>query len=82
MQFGINKLEFIFFKTTKIARARRASTICGLSPIVIFLQLTSAYLFQIVREKSWDYVLILYMKKYEIAYRNYAKAKRTHQVQK
>ena len=82
MQFGINKLEFIFFKTTKIARARRASTICGLSPIVIFLQLISAYLFQIVREKSWDYVLILYMKKYEIAYRNYAKAKRTHQMQK
>ena len=82
MQFGINKHEFIFLKTTKIARARRAGAICGLSPIVVFLQLTSAYLLQISREKSWDYVLILYMKKYEIAYRNYAKAKRTHQVQK
>ena len=43
---------------------------------------TSAHLFQIVRGKSCDYVLIIYMKKYEIAYHNYAEAKRAHQVQK
>ena len=41
-----------------------------------------AYFFQIVPEKSCDYVLIIYMKKYEIAYHNYAEAKRAHQVQK
>ena len=28
-----------------------------------------------------DYVLIICMKKYEIAYHNYAEAKRAHQVQ-
>ena len=44
--------------------------------------LTSAYLYQITREKSCDYVLIMYMKKYEIAYHNYTEAKRAHQVQK
>ena len=43
---------------------------------------THAYLFQIAREKSCDYVLIIYMKKYYIAYHNYAEAKRAHQVQK
>ena len=45
-------------------------------------KLTSAYLFQTVRGKSCDYVLITYMKKNEIAYHNYAEAKRAHQVQK
>ena len=49
---------------------------------MVFEKLTSAYLFQIAREKSRDYVLILYMKKYEIAYHNYAEAKRAHQVKK
>ena len=39
-------------------------------------------MFQIVRQKSCDYVLIIYMKKYEIANLNYAEAKRVHQVQK
>ena len=34
------------------------------------------------REKSCDYVLLKYMKKYEIAYHDYAEAKRAHQVQK
>ena len=82
VQFGINKHELTFSKTNKIARARRASTVCGLPPIVVFLQLTYTYLFQIAREKSWDYVLIIHMKKNKIAYRNYAKAKRAHQVQK
>ena len=37
---------------------------------------------KIAREKSCDCVLIIHMKKYEIAYRNYAEAKRAHQVQK
>ena len=43
-------------------------------------KLTFAYLFQTSREKSCDYVLIIYMKKYEIAYHNYAEAERAHQV--
>ena len=30
VQFGINKHEYIFSKTNKIARARRASAICDL----------------------------------------------------
>ena len=38
---------------------------------------TSAYLFQIVLEKSCEF-----MKIYEIAYHNYAEAKRADQVQK
>ena len=46
-------------------------------------KLTSAYLFRIAKkEKSCDYLLIIYMKKYEIAYHNYADAKCAHQVQK
>ena len=40
----------------------------------------NAYLFQIAREKSCDYVLIMYMKKYEVAYNNYAEEKRAHHV--
>ena len=39
---------------------------------VVSEKLTIAYLFQIAREKSYDYVLIIYMKKYEIVYHNYA----------
>ena len=46
------------------------------------LQIYKAYLFQIAREKSCDNVLIIYMKKYEIANHTYAEAKRAHQVQK
>ena len=41
----------------------------------------SAYEFQIAREKYFNFILIIYMKKYEIAYHNYAGAKRAHQVQ-
>ena len=37
-------------------------------------------IFQIAREKSFHYVLVI--KKYDIAYHNYAEAKRVHQVQK
>ena len=33
-------------------------------------KLTSACLFQIAREKSCDYVLIIYMEKYKMAYHN------------
>ena len=43
---------------------------------------TSAYPFQIAREKSCDYVLLINMKIYEIAHHNYAEAKRAHEVQK
>ena len=43
---------------------------------------TSAYSFQIAREKSCDYVLLIHLKRYEIAHRNYAEAKRAHLVQK
>ena len=39
-------------------------------------------IFQIAREKSCNYVLVIYMKKYDIAYHNYVEAKRVHQVQK
>ena len=45
-----------------------------------WVQFTSAYLFQIAREKSCVCVLITYMKKYEIAYHDWAEAKRAHQV--
>ena len=31
-------------------------------------------IFQIAREKSFNYVLVIYMKKYDIAYHNYAEA--------
>ena len=41
---------------------------------MVFEKLTSAYLFKSVREKSCDYVLIIYMKKYEIAYHSYAES--------
>ena len=47
-----------------------------------WVQFTSAYLFQIAREKSCDYVSITDMKKYEVAYHNFAEAKRAHQVKK
>ena len=76
MQFGINKHEYIFLKTNKILRARRECNLRSLK------KLTSAYLFQIAQEKSCDYVLIIYMKKYEKAHHNYAEPKCAHQVQK
>ena len=41
---------------------------------------TSAHLFQIAREKLCDYVLIIYMKKYEIAYQNFTEAKRASDI--
>ena len=45
-------------------------------------KLTSAYLFQIAREKLGDYASLINMKKYEITCHNYAEPKRAHQVQK
>ena len=48
----------------------------GRVQFVVFEKFTSAYLFQIAREKSCDYVLITYMKKYEIGFHNCAEAKR------
>ena len=42
----------------------------------------SVYLFQIAREKSCDYVLIIYIQEYERGYLNCVEAKRAHQVQK
>ena len=65
MQLWINKHEEIFLKTNKIAQARGASAICGL-----WRKLTSACLFQIAQEKSCNYVLIICMGKYKMAYYN------------
>ena len=49
----------------------------GYALLKLFTKFTSAYLFQIAQEKSCDYLLIICMKKYEIAY-DYAEAKRAH----
>ena len=42
----------------------------GRVQFVVFEKLTSACLFQIAREKSCDYILIIYMEKFEMAYQN------------
>ena len=68
VQSGINKHEQIFLKTY--------IAIYGLKKLI------SAYSFQIAQEKSCNNVLMIYMKKYEIAYHNDAEAKQVHQVQK
>ena len=39
------------------------------------------FIYSKLHEKN-DYVITIYMKKYEIACHNYVKAKRAHQVQK
>ena len=49
---------------------------------MVFEKIYSAYLFQIVQEKSCDYVAIIYMKKYKIAYHNCVEAKHAYQVLK
>ena len=46
-------MQFGINKTTKIERARRTSAICSLRKL------------QIAREKSCDYLLVIYMKKFE-----------------
>ena len=43
-------------KTTKVVKP------VGRVHLVVFEKFTSAYLFQIAREKSCDYLLIIYMK--------------------
>ena len=54
MQIGINRHEYIFQSLQKIARA------LGRVQFVVFEKFTSAYLFQIAREKSFDYLLIIF----------------------
>ena len=58
MQFGINKHEYIFQRLTKLHEP------VGRVKFVVFEKCTSAYLFQITQEKSCDYLLITYMKKF------------------
>ena len=55
VQFGINKQEEIFLKTNNLWSLKKS---------------TSACLFQIAREQSCDYVLIIYMENYEMANHN------------
>ena len=51
----------------------------GLVQFVVFEKdLQALILFRSAREKTCDYILIVYMKKYEIVYHNYAEAKRAH----
>ena len=57
MQLGINKHEKIFQRLTKLHEP------VGRVQFVVFEKFTSAYLFLIAREKSCDYLLIIYMKK-------------------
>ena len=52
--------EVNFSKTNKIARARREIAICGLWKIY------SADLSQSAREKSCDYLIIIYMQKFDL----------------
>ena len=42
----------------------------GRVQFVVFEKINKWLLFQIAREKSCDYVLIIYMEKYEMAYHN------------
>ena len=58
MQFGINKHKWIFPRPTKVHEP------VGRLHFVVFEKFTSAYLFQIAREKSCDYLLIMYLKKW------------------
>ena len=47
-----------------------------------FEKINKCLFIPIAREKSSDYILIIYVKKYEIAHHNYAEPKCAHQVQK
>ena len=67
VQFGIDKHLLIFSKTINCTRPT-----CSFNFVSFWKTLTRSYLFQIAREKSYDYVLITYMKTYEIGYHNYA----------
>ena len=50
------KAQVNFSKANKIA----------LTPFGVFDKFTSAYLFQIAQEKSCDYLMIIYMKNFEM----------------
>ena len=54
----------------------------GRVQFVVFEKIYKCLFIQIAQEKSGDYVLMIYMKKYEIASHNYVDAKRAHQVKK
>ena len=41
---------------------------CGLVQFVVFLNFTRVYLFQIAREKSCDYLLIIYIQKFQMSF--------------
>ena len=56
MQFGINKHEKIFQRPTKVHEPM------GRVHFLVVQNFTSVYLFQIAREKSCDYLLIIYTK--------------------
>ena len=76
MRFGINK-QYIFSKTNKIAQARGASAVFGL------LKYSQVLIYSKLQEKNlWLCINNTHKKKYEIAYHNYAEAKRARQVQK
>ena len=49
---------------------------------VVFEKNLLMLIYSKLQEKNCDYILIIYMKKYEKAYNNYAEAKHAHQVQK
>ncbi len=57
MQFGINKHESIFQSLTQLHEPVERVQ------FVVFEKFTSAYLSQIAREISCDYLLIIFMKK-------------------
>ena len=57
MQFGWTKDELIFQRLTKLHEP------VGRAQFGVFEKFTSAYLFQIAQEKSYDHLLIVYMTK-------------------
>ena len=57
MQFGINLHKWVFQKIEKFNKP------AGRAKFELFEKITSANQFQIEREKSYDYLLITYMKK-------------------
>ena len=59
VQFGINKHEYIFQRLTKLHEP-----VGRLVQFGVFEKFTSAYLLQIAQQKSCDYLLITYMKKF------------------
>ena len=61
MQFGINKHEYIFQRETKVKEP------VARVQFEVFEKFTSAYLFQIAQGKSCDYLLIIYIKNFEMA---------------